>query len=48
MARKRFTPEQIIGIGDLPQSWDHGADLLPLAEGLRWDEGFAGQASQGT
>ena len=26
-------------------SWDRGADLVPLAEGLRWDGGFVGQAS---
>ena len=60
MARKRFSPEQIISMlreaevrlsqgekvkGDLPGLWDHGADLLPLAERIRWDEGFAGQTS---
>ena len=60
MARKRFSPEQIIGMlreaevrlsqgekvkGNLPRSWDHGADLLPLAQGLRWDESLSSQAS---
>jgi hypothetical protein len=60
MARKRFTPEQIIGMlreaevrlsqeekgqRHLSQPWNHGADLVPLAQGLWWYEGLPGQAS---
>ena len=59
MKRKRFSEEQIIanseGIrgrsqepGPLSETWDHAADVLPVAVEVRRDAGVGGEEAEGT